>query len=154
MSNIENKSSEIASRMRLARKDAGFSQSQLALMLGLHRPTISEMEAGRRKVSVEELYALAKIYNVRVAWLACKDDDPSRERTIIDGESLKSDERLVRIEVSESMYKAMCEMDALRGGNDVRKFATDMVLIGFLLAAEGSDDPEIKLFVESMKGKT
>ena len=60
----------IATRLRTSRKMAGLSQAQVAKILSLHRPSISEMEAGRRKVSVEELAKLAKIYSVDIEWLA------------------------------------------------------------------------------------
>jgi transcriptional regulator with XRE-family HTH domain len=53
----------------MARDLAGLSQGQVAKMLGLHRPTISEMEAGRRKVTAGELSELAKIYGVSISWL-------------------------------------------------------------------------------------
>jgi transcriptional regulator with XRE-family HTH domain len=39
-------------------------------MLGCQRPTVTEMEAGRRKVSVQELVTLAEAYGVSVEWLA------------------------------------------------------------------------------------
>lgn len=38
-------------------------------MMKKHRPTISEIEAGRRRVTAEELAAFAKIYGVSVDWL-------------------------------------------------------------------------------------
>jgi transcriptional regulator with XRE-family HTH domain len=38
-------------------------------MLGLHRPSVSEIEAGNRRVSADELARLAGIYDVNVAWL-------------------------------------------------------------------------------------
>ena len=38
-------------------------------MLGLHRPSVSEMEAANRRVSADELARLAEIYDVSVAWL-------------------------------------------------------------------------------------
>ena len=60
---------QIASRLRLAREAAGFSQGQVAKRLGLHRPTLSEIEAGRRRVSADELPQLAELYGVDVAWL-------------------------------------------------------------------------------------
>ena len=59
----------LATRLRAAREQAGLSQGQVAKMLGLHRPSISEMEAGRRKVSSGELAQLARIYAVGVSWL-------------------------------------------------------------------------------------
>ena len=60
----------VASRLRMAREMAGLSQAQVAKILGLHRPSVTEMEAGRRKVSVEELTKLAGIYSVGIEWLA------------------------------------------------------------------------------------
>jgi hypothetical protein len=38
--------------------------------MGLHRPTISEIEAGNRSVSGEELSAFGSLYEVTVGWLA------------------------------------------------------------------------------------
>ncbi len=70
---MSNKDSSIpanAARLRLAREQAGLSQGQVAKMLGLHRPSISEAEAGRRRVSTEELVELARIYDVDVSWLS------------------------------------------------------------------------------------
>src|SRR5436305_14674398 len=59
----------IAERLKEARKLAGVSQGHVAKILGLHRPSISEMEAGNRRVSAHELARLAEIYDVDVAWL-------------------------------------------------------------------------------------
>ncbi len=73
MNNLESKRKAIAMRLRLAREEAGLSQGQVAKKMEMHRPTISEIEAGRRKVSVEELSILASIYGVSVEWLSCSD---------------------------------------------------------------------------------
>jgi transcriptional regulator with XRE-family HTH domain len=67
----------IAARLSLARKQAGLSQAQVAKILKLHRPSISEIEAGRRSVSAEELIAFAKIYGVGLNWLACEENSES-----------------------------------------------------------------------------
>lgn len=70
MSDAESTKRElIAERLKEARKLAGVSQGHIARILGLHRPSISEMEAGNRRVSAEELARLAEIYDVGVAWL-------------------------------------------------------------------------------------
>ena len=63
---------EIAARIRDARKLAGLSQGQVAEFLGLHRPSISEIEAGNRRVLAEELARLAELFDVSVAWLAAE----------------------------------------------------------------------------------
>ncbi len=65
----ESKRQIIASRIREARRMAGLSQGQVAKMIGLHRPSVSEMESGNRSVSAEELAELADIFDVTITWL-------------------------------------------------------------------------------------
>lgn len=59
----------LATRLREARKLAGLSQGKVAEMLDMHRPTVTEIEKGNRKVSAEELGKFAEIYDVSVTWL-------------------------------------------------------------------------------------
>lgn len=59
----------IGERLREARKLAGLSQTQVAKMLDLHRPSISEIEAGNRQVSAVELARLSEIYDVSTGWV-------------------------------------------------------------------------------------
>jgi len=58
-----------AHRLKLARELAGLTQSQVAKMLELHRPSISEIEAGRRNVTADELIKLSEIYSVDINWI-------------------------------------------------------------------------------------
>lgn len=74
VSNESSRRAEVAKRLRIAREMAGLSQAQVAGLLGLHRPTVSEIEAGRRKVAVEELVELARLYEVDVAWLSAAEE--------------------------------------------------------------------------------
>lgn len=72
----------IAGRLLAARRHSGLSQGQVAKLLGLHRPAISEIESGKRRVSAEELTRLAEIYGVSPNWLTAAQDagpDPSVE---------------------------------------------------------------------------
>jgi transcriptional regulator with XRE-family HTH domain len=59
-----------AARLREARRRSGLSQGQVAKRMDMHRPTISEIEAGNRRVSAEELSRFAEIYDVTVSYLA------------------------------------------------------------------------------------
>ncbi len=72
----------VANRLRLARGQAGLSQAQVARLLGLSRPSVTEIEAGRRRVSAEELATLAEIYGVDTAWVTGSPsrNEPSRDR--------------------------------------------------------------------------
>lgn len=59
----------IAHRVKEARQLAGLSQGQVAKMMGMHRPTISEIEAGNRRVSADEISRFADIYDVSTGYL-------------------------------------------------------------------------------------
>jgi transcriptional regulator with XRE-family HTH domain len=81
--NENERASNIASKLRTARENAGLSQGQVAKLLNVHRPTISEIEAGRRKVSSEELVKFADLYSVSVGWLTlsnAEDEDAKQNR--------------------------------------------------------------------------
>jgi transcriptional regulator with XRE-family HTH domain len=66
---------KIAARLKEARMMAGLSQAQAAEKLNLHRPAISEIEAGKRKVSAEELIQFSNLYKVDPSWLLLRKSD-------------------------------------------------------------------------------
>jgi len=63
------KQGEIAGRLRLAREMSGLTQGQAAKRLKIHRPTISELEAGRRRLGADEVHRFACLYDVSIQWL-------------------------------------------------------------------------------------
>jgi DNA-binding XRE family transcriptional regulator len=65
----KNVTREIARRVFRARKRAGYSQEDVALTLGVCRPAISEIEAGRRRICAAELVILADMFRVPVTEL-------------------------------------------------------------------------------------
>ena len=58
---------QIGERLREIREGIGFTQGHVADRLGLHRPAVSEIEAGRRAVTSEELYRFAELYATSVS---------------------------------------------------------------------------------------
>jgi transcriptional regulator with XRE-family HTH domain len=76
---------QIAARLRTAREAAGLTQGQVAKLLKLHRPTISEIEAGRRRVAGEELAQFAVLYGVSIEWLttASGESDAAEDRILL-----------------------------------------------------------------------
>lgn len=77
----------LARRLRTARERLGLTQAAAASALGLHRPTISEIEAGRRSVSGEELYEFSRLYGVSVSdllspWLGKSGDSKGIDAAI------------------------------------------------------------------------
>ena len=67
--NHEEARMRIGKRLRFARESAGLTQSFVARELGLHRPAVSEIEAGRRRLSAEELAVLCELYDVSSSWV-------------------------------------------------------------------------------------
>lgn len=110
--------SAIAERLREARKAAGLSQGQVAKLLEMHRPTVSEIEAGNRRVSAEELVKFAGTYDVTVSWLLGETaeqlemNDPRLQLAARELSKLKPDDldRLLRLLAS------MRNSDAEEGG--------------------------------------
>jgi len=101
----EDKGALVAARLREARKMAGLSQGQVARMFDMHRPTISEIEAGNRRVSVQELSRFAETYDVSISWLLAEapeqldTDDPRLQLAARELSKLKPDDldRLMRL---------------------------------------------------------
>ena len=73
----------IGQRIKFYRKSTGMRQEKLADLLGISRPTMSQIENGDRKVSAEELKNLADIFNTSTDSLF----DPKKEPTVFVKES-------------------------------------------------------------------
>ena len=71
---------KIAERLKEARIASGLSQAQAATQLKLQRPAISEIEAGNRKVSAEEIIQFANLYKVDSNWLLLQDSQEETEQ--------------------------------------------------------------------------
>lgn len=99
------KTNSLPARLRAAREAAGLSQGQVAKLMDMHRPTISEMEAGNRRVSAEELARLADLYDTKVTWLLgeapdiASTDDPKLQLAARELGKLKPDDldRLLKL---------------------------------------------------------
>lgn len=74
---------KVAQRLREARVQAGLSQGQVARELGWHRPTVTEIEAGRRRVAADELTRFAGLYHVRASWLLGDDSAPELDPELV-----------------------------------------------------------------------
>jgi transcriptional regulator with XRE-family HTH domain len=60
---------QIGDRLRQAREYVGLSQDEVASVLGLPRPSITNIELGMRKVEALELSKLAKLYRRTLDYL-------------------------------------------------------------------------------------
>ena len=58
-----------AQKLAQARKDAGYTQEQIATLLGIKRSTLASYEIGRTQPDIETLGRLADFYEVSLDWL-------------------------------------------------------------------------------------
>lgn len=57
---------KIGLKIKKIREVSGISQEKLSIMLGVSRPTVSQIENGDRKIAADELVKLAEIFNISV----------------------------------------------------------------------------------------
>lgn len=57
---------EVGDRLRVARDAAKLTQAQAAEVIGVSRTTLVAIEAGQRRVRIEEVRSLARLYNMSV----------------------------------------------------------------------------------------
>jgi len=69
----------IGERLRQARDAAGLSQGQVAKILEMHRPTVTEIENETRKVTAGELREFGHLYKVSVEWLVGEPMDQNQK---------------------------------------------------------------------------
>jgi transcriptional regulator with XRE-family HTH domain len=66
----------IGTRVKELRERSGISQERLAVLLGVGRSTVSQIEGGSRKLSAEEIVTLARILNVSAPVLLGTEKEP------------------------------------------------------------------------------
>lgn len=59
----------IAERLQELRKRSGYSQEQVAEMLGLSRQAVSKWESGQGKPEIDNIVKLTEIYNVSADYI-------------------------------------------------------------------------------------
>jgi transcriptional regulator with XRE-family HTH domain len=104
---------EIARRLREARHLSGLSQGQVAQRMKLHRPSISEIEAGNRRVSVDELKQFAELYDVSLSYLTGEAPDSMS----LDDPNLQLAARELKKLPPESLERLLTALAALKAGN-------------------------------------
>ena len=72
-----NKENIFGERVYLLRKQAGLSQKQLGIVLGLSNKAICTMEGGSRGTTIERLVMLAEYFHVSTDYLLGITDDPT-----------------------------------------------------------------------------
>jgi transcriptional regulator with XRE-family HTH domain len=67
----------LGERLRESREFLGLSQQEVADLLELTRPAVTNIETGKRKVSTLELREFARLYRKPYDWLIGESSDPT-----------------------------------------------------------------------------
>ena len=111
---IDAKRAAVAARLREARKMAGLSQGHVAKMLSMHRPTVSEIEAGNRRVSAEEVSRFSEIYDVSVSWIVGE----AEEKLATDDPKLQLAARELKKLKPEDLDRLLKLLAAMKGADE------------------------------------
>lgn len=98
----------IGERVRNLRERSGMSQQKLSELLGVSRPTVSQLEAGSRKICTEELEKLSEIFGMSVDELLHAEKEPE----VVFEKSLKgrAEDPVIRISVPQKNLKKFREV--------------------------------------------
>lgn len=91
--------SDIGYRIKKLRERVGINQQRLAELMGVSRPTISQIENGERKICSDELIKLSEIFGVSVGSLLNLEKLP--EVILTEGKKDKKTKPMIRINVPQ-----------------------------------------------------
>lgn len=102
---------EIGKRVKEARKAKGLTQVQLAEMVGISSIYLSNIERGKKQMTIKTVIAISDALNVTTDWLL-KNDSHQKEQAIankiIDGLAECSDEdKDFAIRLNQAMFTAL-----------------------------------------------
>ena len=99
---------KLGKTIRKFREAAGLNQQRLAELLGVLRPTISQIENAERKLPADELVKLSKIFNISIETLL----NPAREpQVVLEGEAEEEEMKpQIRINVPQKNLKKFKEI--------------------------------------------
>jgi Zn-dependent peptidase ImmA (M78 family)/DNA-binding XRE family transcriptional regulator len=130
-----------AKRLKLARERAGIRQSDAAVGIGVARTTIVAIEQGQRRLRVNEIQQLARLYGTTVNALLHQEsihvDLAPRFRKLANSSSAAADEA---VKLLCNLASAEAELENLLGVKRIRNFPPERPLLGGDLRAQAEQD--------------
>lgn len=92
---------KIGEKIKELRESRQMSQNEIAKLLGLHRPAISEIERGNREVTIEELIKLTEFFNIKLETLL---SEPIKKNSVKSDQKYKTILFIRHTEASDDVY--------------------------------------------------
>ena len=120
---------ELAVRISVIRRAAGWSQTQLAAQVGVSRGAVAQWEAGRTEPTATNLREIAVKASVDYDWLATGRGHPPSPSGTTSGALMKV-ELTIRLPEKTSLSEVLEKMDALKAEAEQYGTVSGQVIIG------------------------
>lgn len=134
---------EVGERLRLARETAGLKQADAADAVGVARTTVVAIEKGQRKVRMNELQQLAKLYGVTINGLLRQEavhvDLMPRFRKMSDSAGSVA---AAAVQLMSNLAKAEVELENLLGVKRPRNYPPERPILPGDVRAQAEQDAQ------------
>lgn len=133
--------SDIGERLRLAREAANITQKQAADAISVARTTLVAIEQGQRRLRIDELQKLAKLYRVSVNAILRREsvhvDLIPRFRKLVDAKDFSA---AAATELLASLARAEVELENLLGVKRARNYPPERAILPGDVRAQAEQD--------------
>jgi Zn-dependent peptidase ImmA (M78 family) len=134
---------EIGERLRLAREAANITQKQAADAISVARTTLVAIEQGQRRLKIDELQQLAKLYRVSVNAVLRREsvhvDLIPRFRKLVDAKDFSA---AAATELLASLARAEVELENLLGVKRARSYPPERPMLPGDIRAQAEQDAQ------------
>jgi Zn-dependent peptidase ImmA (M78 family) len=134
---------EIGERLRLAREAANITQKQAADAISVARTTLVAIEQGQRRLRIDELQQLAKLYRVSVNAVLRREsahvDLIPRFRKLVDAKDFSA---AAATELLASLARAEVELENLLGVKRARNYPPERPMLPGDIRAQAEQDAQ------------
>ena len=103
---------ECGMRLKECRQEAGMTQKELADKINLTYQSISNIECGKRSLTVENARACAKVLNVRMEYLLCEDNIKKNEPIFLEFiETMNEIEKVRNFAILHGLFNDIVETE-------------------------------------------
>lgn len=132
---------EIGERLRIARENADLTQKDVAQEISISRTTLIAIEQGQRRVRMDELQQLAKLYKTSVNAILRREavhvDLAPRFRRLINGDDIAT---IQATELLTDLARAEVELENLLGIKRARNYPPERPIVSGDIRAQAEQD--------------
>jgi transcriptional regulator with XRE-family HTH domain len=108
----------LGEKISMLRKEAGFTQAQMAEKIGISRPSLVKIENSQRAISLEEGDAISKVLGISIDSLLVEEKKQIEEKSFAKAFKAKgmTDDNLAEIAKFELLFDALITQEQIYRG--------------------------------------